>query len=332
MPRKLSIGVNWAGNFDIAQIVEQAKVADESGVHALNIAEAWGPDALTLLTVIARETKNIQLGPAIINTYSRTPGAVAQHFATMDHVSNGRMFIGLGSSGPNVIEHFHGVKFGRPLTRIKEYTEVINMIMRQEPLNYEGKIFSLSRGFTMRFTPLRDRIPIHIASITPKSLEQTAQIADGWMPIFLPEDQWEPQLNEFYGYAEAAGRSRDDVIVCNPNGVTVTDDPERAKMATAGGAAFYIARMGDFYYEHFSRMGYADEANAVRRAWADGGSAAGTAALPQELTEQLGTAGSVDECIDAMEKAEAAGFDWHSVNVAEPDPIKRAAIYERLVG
>jgi F420-dependent oxidoreductase-like protein len=332
MARKISIGVNWAGDFNIDDIVEQAKIADEAGVHALNIAEAWGPDALTLLTVVARETKNIQLGTSIINTYSRSPGAMAQHFATMDHISNGRMFIGLGSSGPNVIEHFHGIKFGKPLTRIKEYTEIINMIMRQEPLNYEGKIFNLSRGFTMRFKPLRDHIPIHIASITPKSLEQTATIADGWIPIFLPKEQWETQLKDFYGYVEAAGRSRDDVTVRNATGVTVTDDPERARMATAGGAAFYIARMGDFYYDHFSRMGYADEANAVRRAWADGGSAAGAAALPKELAEQLGTAGSVDECIDAMEQAEAAGFDWHSVTVNERDPKKRAAIYERLVG
>lgn len=332
MTRKISIGVNWAGDFSIDDIVEQAKVADDAGVYALNIAEAWGPDALSLLAVVARETKNIQLGTSIINTYSRTPGAVAQHFATLDHISNGRMFIGLGSSGPQVIEHFHGVDFGMPLTRIKEYVDIINMIMRQEPLNYEGKIFKLARGFTMRFTPFRDQIPIHVASITPKSLKQTATIADGWIPIFLPQEQWESQLKEFYGHVEAAGRGRDDVVVRNQTGVTVTDDPERARAGAAGNAAFYIARMGDFYYDHFSRMGYADEANAVRRAWADGGSKAGAAALPKELADQLGTAGGVDECIDALEQAEAAGFDWHSVNVSERDPKKRADIYRRLVG
>ena len=108
MARKLSIGVNWAGNFDMEGIVEQAKVADDSGVHTLNIAEAWGPDALSLLAVVARETSQIQLGASIVNIFSRTPGAMAQHFATLDHISNGRMIIGLGSSGPQVIEHFHG--------------------------------------------------------------------------------------------------------------------------------------------------------------------------------------------------------------------------------
>src|SRR5690606_20350876 len=151
---------------------------------------------------------------------------------------------------------FHGVEFGRPLTRVKEYVDIINMLMREEPLNYEGKIYNLQRGFTLRFKPVRPHIPIFLASITPKSLRQTAAIADGWFPIFIPKDQWKPQLDAFRGYIKEAGRSVDDVIVRNPNGVTVTDDPERARQGTAGTAAFYIARMGDFYYEHFVRMGY----------------------------------------------------------------------------
>ena len=332
MARKLSIGVNWAGNFDIDSIVEQAKIADDSGVHVLNIAEAWGPDALSLLAVVARETHSIKLGTSIINIFSRTPGAMAQHFATLDHLSNGRMVIGLGSSGPQVIEHFHGVKFGKPLTRMHEYVDIINMLMRGEPLNYAGEIFKLSRGFTLRFDPLRDHIPIHIASITPKSLKQTAAIADGWLPIHLPREQWKPQIDAMSAYLEAAGRKRADFVIRNPTGVRVTDDVEGARQQVAGTTAFYIARMGDFYYEHFIRMGYADEANAVRRGWTEGGPAGGAAAIPPELVDQLGTAGSVEQCVEAMDAAEEAGFDWHSVGVDERDPNKRAEIYKSLVG
>lgn len=332
MARKLSIGVNWAGNFDMDSIVEQAKVADDAGVHVLNIAEAWGPDALSMLAVVARETNNIQLGTSIINIFSRTPGAMAQHFATLDHISNGRMVIGLGSSGPQVIEHFHGIKFRKPLTRMREYVDIINMLMRAEPLNYAGEFFQLGRGFTMRFDPLRDHIPIHIASITPKSLKQTAEIADGWLPIHLPKDQWKPQTEAMTANIEAAGRNRADFVIRNPTGVRVTEDIEGARQQTAGTTAFYIARMGDFYYEHFIRMGYADEANAVRRGWEEGGPAGGAAALPEDLVNQLGTAGSVGECIDAMEEAEDAGFNWHSVSVDERDPKKRAEIYRQLVG
>ena len=332
MARKLSIGLNWAGNFDMDGIVEQAKAADDGGVHVLNIAEAWGPDSLSLLAVVARETSNVQLGAGIVNNFSRTPGALAQHFATLDHISNGRMIIGLGSSGPQVIEHFHGIKFSKPLTRMHEYVDIINMLMRKEPLNYNGAIYQLSRGFTLRFDPLRDHIPIHIASITPKSLKQTAEIADGWIPIHLPREQWKPQTEAMTAYIEAAGRNRSDFVIRNPTSVRVTEDVEGARQQTAGTTAFYIARMGDFYYEHFIRMGYADEANAVRRGWEEGGAAGGAAALPDDLVNQLSTAGTVEECIEAMEEAEEAGFDWHSVSVDERDPKKRAEIYKQLAG
>jgi F420-dependent oxidoreductase-like protein len=330
--RRLSIGVNWQGEFDLDDVIEQAKIADDAGVELISIAEAWGRDALTLLTVLARETSRIKLGTSIINNFSRTPAAIAQHFATLDEISKGRMVIGLGSSGPNVIEHFHGVKFDRPLTRTREYVDIINMILREEPLNYDGKIFKLQRGFTLRFKPFRPHIPIHLASVTPKSVQQTAEIADGWMPIFLPKPDWKSQLDAFYSAVEKAGRKREDVEVRNPNGVTVSDQPERVYEGIAGNAAFYIARMGDFYYEHFSRMGYADEATAVRRAWADGGSGAGAAAVPRALVEQLGTVGSVEECADAIDQATEAGFTLHSTSVTEKDPKKRYEIYRKLVG
>lgn len=330
--RKLSIGLNWAGNFDIDSLVESAKVADDSGVHALNIAEAWGPDSLSLLAVMARETNNVQLGASIINNFSRTPGAIAQHFATLDHISNGRMIIGLGSSGPQVIEHFHGVKFRKPLTRMREYVDIINMLMSGEKLNYDGDIFQLSRGFTLRFDTLRDHIPIHIASLTPKSLKQTGEIADGWLPIHLPKEQWKTQTDAMKNHIENAGRDRTNFVIRNPTNIRVTEDVEGAHQQTATNTAFYIARMGDFYYEHFTRMGYADEANAVRRGWEESGAAGGSAALPEDLVKQLGTAGPVEECIEAMEEASDAGFDWHSVTIDEQDPKKRALIFKQLVG
>ena len=330
--RKLSIGINWQGEFDIEKLVEQAKVADDAGVHSCFVAEAWGRDAFTILTVLARETSQIQLGTSIVNIFSRTPAALAQHFATLDELSGGRMIAGLGTSGHRVIEHFHGVPFRKPLTRLREYVDIINSLMRQEPLKYHGEFFQLERGFTLRFEPVRKHIPIWIASVTPKSVKQTAEIADGWFPIFVPKEQWKSQLSGFFDAARAAGRDPAAVVVRNPSGVTVTDQPERALMGAAAGAAFYIARMGDFYYEHFCRMGYQAEADAVRKAWAEGGSGAGAQALPAELVAQMGTAGDVGRCIEALDEAEEAGFQVHGVNVAERDPAKRGEIYRQLVG
>jgi F420-dependent oxidoreductase-like protein len=328
--RKLSMGIMWTGD-NTEQVIRDAKLADEAGVEALFVAETWGHDAFTLLTLLARETRQIKLGTSIVNIYSRSPGVLAQHFATLDQLSGGRMLIGLGTSGPNVIEHFHGVKFSKPFTRMREYVEIIDRLLRGEKLDYAGEVFQLARGFTLRFTPVRPHIPICIASITPKSVKQTAAIADGWMPIFLPKPHWQTQLGLFAEAVRAAGRAPGEVRVRCPYLVTVTDQPERAVAARRANAAFYIARMGNFYHEHFVRMGYAAAADAVRAAWAEAGSEAGAAALPDALVNELGFAGELDACCEALDAAAAAGFSLLSVAVTERDAVKRAAILRRLV-
>src|SRR5215467_8889081 len=156
MARKVSISFNWQGPMDYDQALARVRLADEAGVDTAWVAEAWGRDCFTMLALMARETQRIHLGTGIVNTYSRTPAALAQHFATLDELSGGRMIIGLGTSGPQVIEHFHGVKFNPPLSRMKEYIDIINTLMRNEPVKYSGKLFNLQRGFTLRFTPVRN--------------------------------------------------------------------------------------------------------------------------------------------------------------------------------
>ena len=329
---KISIGVNWQGPLDLDATIEEARIADDSGVHLMSVAEAWGRDAFVILTALAGATQRVHLGTSIVNIFSRSPAALAQAFITLDTYFGQRMVIGIGSSGPQVIEHFHGVKFEKPFTRVREYVEIINMLMRKEKLDYQGDVHQLARGFTLRFDPVRSHIPIWIASITPKSVKQTAAIADGWMPIFIPRDRWREQLAAFEGAVREAGRRPQDVQVRCPYNVTVTSDPQRVIAARRANAAFYIARMGDFYYQHFVRMGYRDAADAVRKAWAEGGSSAGAAALPDALVDQLGMAGELGACIDALDAAQEAGFSLLSVGVAERDPEKRAAIYRQLVG
>src|SRR5260370_3624098 len=179
MARKLAVGVNWQGKPDFKGTIEKAKIADAAGIHSIWVAEAWGRDAFTMLTLLAEHTKQIQLATGIVNSYSRSPAALAQHFGTLDELSNGRMIIGLGTSGPQVIEHFHGIKFNPPLTRIRERVDIINSLMAGTPLNYDGKIFKLARGFTMRFEPVRKHIPIFIASVDTNGEEFNQQNADG---------------------------------------------------------------------------------------------------------------------------------------------------------
>ena len=167
----------------------RAKAAEDAGVDSLWVAEAWGRDAFSLLTQVAERTSRIQLGTGIVNIYSRTPAALAQHFATLDELSGGRVIIGLGNSGPNVIEHFHGVPFQPALRRMRETVELLRLFFKHEPVKYAGEIFKLERGFTLRFDPVRKEVPIYLATLNPKSVKMTAELADGWMPVMIPIDQ-----------------------------------------------------------------------------------------------------------------------------------------------
>jgi F420-dependent oxidoreductase-like protein len=331
MARKLTMGINWQGKLDFKQVIERVKIADEAGIDSMWVAEAWGRDAFTLLTLLAEHTKKIKLGTSIVNIYSRTPAALAQHFATLDELSDGRMIIGLGTSGPQVIEHFHGVKFNPPLTRLKEYVDIINLIMAGEPLNYNGKLFKLGRGFTIRMEPVRKHIPIFIASLNQKSVEFTAQKADGWLPVMIPVSGLGKAISEFHAIAKAAGRDPKSIEVKAPGGVIVTKNVERAKAGQAGTIGFYAARMGTFYSEQLTRFGFGDEVRTIKEAWNKGGSKAGTEAVSEKMLSELGYAGDVKGARERIIEHEKAGADLHAVEIDAKDPAEFAKTVETLL-
>ncbi len=332
MARTLSMSFNWQGPMDYEQACTRVRLADEAGVDTVWVAEAWGRDCFTILTLLARETKRIKLGTGIVNTYSRTPAALAQHFATLDEYSGGRMIIGLGTSGHRVIEHWHGVPFQPSLTRLREYVEIIRMILAGEPLKYPGKVFRLERGFRLRFQPVRSGIPIFIASLTPKSVAQTAKIADGWMPVMIPLERLKEEVAAFRQLVREAGRDPQRVIVRSPGSVTVTNDVEKARAEGKAHLAFYITNMGEFYREQLIRLGYEEAVNKVRKAWDAGGRAAGSAAVPDALADSLFFAGPVEACLERLTAQAEAGIDMHAVRVEADDPRESAKILERLVG
>jgi len=330
MTRRLAIGINWQGEFEREKIFERVKVADDCGVDSVFVAEAWGRDAFTLLTQIAERTKNIKLATGIVNYYSRSPAALAQHFATLDELSGGRMIIGLGASSANVIEHFHGIKFEPALARMRETVQIINTLMAGEKLVFKGRVFQMDRGFTLRFEPVRKHIPVYIASFRPKAVKVVAEIADGWMPTMVPIQAAKQQVDQFMDYVRAAGRDPSQMTV-RFLGVTVAKDRERAMQAAKASTAFYIARMGDYYYQQLSDMGMADEANAIRRAWSEGGSAAGYDAVTDDVSQSLNFVGSVEECRDRLAEEAAAGINLHNVSIAGYDPVEEGRIYEQLL-
>ena len=330
--KKVTIGFNWQGKFDYKALIERVKIADQAGVHSIWVPEAWGRDAFTLLTLCAEHTSHAQLATSIVNIYSRTPAALAQHFATLDELSGGRMIAGLGTSGPNVIEHFHGVKFNPPLTRMREYVDIINLLMAGAPLNYAGKLFKLERGFTLRFEPIRKHIPIFIASLNKKSVEFTAQKADGWMPVMIPISGLKEQIAEFRAMVRDAGRDPQAVAVKAPGHVHVTADVARAKAAHAGTLAFYAARMGTFYAEQLTRFGFGVEVNRIKEAWASGGAKAGTEAVAPKLADEIGYVGDVNGALERLAAQEEAGVDLHPVDVDATDLRAYKKTLATLVG
>jgi len=332
MARKVSIGFNWQGPMDYDQALARVRLADEAGVDTTWVAEAWGRDCFTMLALMARETQRIHLGTGIVNTYSRTPAALAQHFATLDELSGGRMIIGLGTSGYRVIEHWHGVPFQPSLTRLREYVEIIRLILSGEPLKYSGKIFNLQRGFRLRFQPVRSSIPIFIASLTPKSVAQTARIADGWMPVLIPLQHLGSEIQNFRKLVQEAGRDPHSVMVRSPGSVTVTRHIDKARQESKAHTAFYITNMGDYYREQLIRMGHEEAVTVVRHAWEEGGHTAGIDAVPDALVDGLFFAGPVEACVERLTAQAEAGIDLHSVNVDMEDTHEAARNLTKLVG
>jgi alkanesulfonate monooxygenase SsuD/methylene tetrahydromethanopterin reductase-like flavin-dependent oxidoreductase (luciferase family) len=204
------------------------------------------------------------------------------------------------------------------------------MILAGEPLKYHGKVFHLERGFRLRFQPVRPSIPIYIASLTPKSVVQTARIADGWMPVMIPLPQLRQEVATFRQEVLNAGRDPHSVVVRSPGSVTVTDHVEPARQEAKAHLAFYITNMGDFYREQLIRLGYEEAVQVIRKAWAEGGRAAGTAAVPDTLADGLHFAGPLEACRERLAAQEEAGIDMHSVQVEATDTKAAGKIFERL--
>jgi alkanesulfonate monooxygenase SsuD/methylene tetrahydromethanopterin reductase-like flavin-dependent oxidoreductase (luciferase family) len=306
--------------------------ADAAGIDSAWIAEAWGRDCFTLLTLLADRTKRIRLGTGIVNVFSRTPAALAQHFATLDELSGGRMVAGFGTSGANVIEHFHGVRFEPSLTRMRETIEIFDTILRHEPLKYAGKLFTMERGFTLRFQPKRPHIPVILATLNPKALELTASHADGWLPVMIPLDLIPQEFGALRQLIVAAGRDPQAFDFFSAGGVTVAtgEARKRAEMAAAGTTAFYIGRMGVYYARQLERFGFTAEVAAVKEAWKNGGAAA-AAAVPEAMRRRLGAVGDVEECRDRLAQEAEAGVTVHRVGVVAEDDREYGRTLERLI-
>ena len=298
-------------NNDDSDLIAVAQAADRLGYHSFWTGESWGRDAFTVLTMLACHTERIGLGTGIVTVYSRTPGLIAQSIASLDCISGGRAILGLGSSGRIVIEDWHGVKFDYPVSRTREYIEIVRMALGGGRVNYDGRFYQLKR-FRMGVAPVQERIPIYVASLGQRNLELTGELADGWLPIWTHSEKL-PEIKEpLLAALTSAGRQPGEMTTAPQILSCASDDEETVANAirqARAHMAFYIGGMGRYYYDLFCRYGYQAEGDAVRRAWAEGDRGAAAEAITDEMVDSITAIGTPDECRRKMDRFRANGVD-----------------------
>jgi F420-dependent oxidoreductase-like protein len=292
---KVAIGLGREAITDWDEVSTYAIESEKLGVDCIWTAEAWAHDVMTPLAYLAAKTEKIHLGTSIMQLGTRTPALVAMTAMTLDGMSNGRFRLGIGSSGPQVIEGWHGIPFARPLARTREVIEIVRRIFHGETLAYDGEFYQLplrdggsGEGKALRpGAPSPKNVPIYIASLGPKNLRMTGEMADGWLGgSFMPEHA-DLFLDPIREGAQAAGRSLDDVDLQVGGTIWFTDDVGEAVKTLKPGLAFSIGAMGsrqhNFYNDAYRRQGFADEARDVQRLWLAGERDEARARVPDEM-------------------------------------------------
>ncbi len=310
MPRRIGISVQPPrSREERGEVIGKVKVAEEVGVAAAFTAERWGRDQFTFLTELALETQRIGLGTGIAPVYGRSPAVLAMTIASLDELSGGRMTLGLGGSGARVVEHWHGEPFARPLQRLREYVEVIRLILSGERVVYEGEIFKLDLGFRFEIERVREHIPIYLASLAPRAVAQTGEQADGWMPYYWPASRYGEGLALLAQGAQEAGRAREEIAFAPAIAMTIGDDAVSARAQAREALSFYIGRMGTFYAQMLSRNGYATEVEACRAGWAQRDATAAGAAIPERMLDDTTLAGTLDDVRQGLDTLFERGVD-----------------------
>jgi F420-dependent oxidoreductase-like protein len=317
----MRIGMPLAYSGGFMETVAELGEFERAGLDMVTVPEVYTFDAVSQLGYIAARTENLTIASGILQLYSRTPTLTAMTAAGLDYVSNGRFMLGIGASGPQVIEGFHGVPYDAPLGRTREIVEICRMVWRRERVNYQGKHYQiplpadqgtgLGKPLKLITTPVRERVPISIAAIGPKNVALTAEIAEGWQPIFFHPER----ASQVWGDALAQGKAKRDpslgeLEIIIPTAVAITEDVATFVDMVRPQLALYIGGMGargkNFYNDLACRYGYEAEAKQIQDLYLDGKKQEATALVPEELvlaTNLIGPESVVAERLAALKEA-----------------------------
>ncbi|MEX2292790.1 MAG: LLM class F420-dependent oxidoreductase [Acidimicrobiales bacterium] len=332
---QLSTQINYAGGFK--QAVDQVAELEKVGLDIAWVAEAYSFDAVSAMGYLAARTSTVKLAAGILPIYTRTPTLIAMTAAGIDALSDGRCILGLGASGPQVIEGFHGVVYDRPLGRTREIIEVCRQTWRRERVEHVGKSYQipvpagqgtgLGKPLKLINHPVRSEIPIYVASLGPKNVEMTAELADGWLPLFyLPE-----KAKQVWGDDLAAGEAKrsaelGSLEIVAGGLLAIGDGSEAVREFARPMAALYIGGMGakgkNFYNDLVKRYGFEAEAEAIQDLYLDGKKEEAAKMVPDELLEATTLCGSEGYVKDRLAAYKESGVTVLNVTPVGPDPVK----------
>ncbi len=330
---RLGLNLGYWGRGNDRDNLVLAQDADRLGYAVVWAAEAYGSDAPTVLAWVGALTEHVDLGSAVMQIPARTPAATAMTAATIDTLSGGRFRLGLGVSGPQVSEGWHGVRFDAPLARTREYVDIVRMALRRDEVSYAGRHFTLplpdGPGKALRLTvrPQRERIPVYLAAVGPKNLELAGELADGWLGIFFSPEHSGEQLASLEAGARRAGKGTPeaplagfDIVPTVP--LVLTDDLDMAYYIVSAYAALYVGGMGsrekNFYNQLASRMGFEQAARAVQDLYLAGRTDEAAAAVPREFLEATSLLGPRERIRDRLAAYAEAGVSTLTVSVYAP--------------
>src|SRR3954451_7260998 len=339
---RLGLNLGYWGA-DPARVVDAARHAESLGFHSVWTAEAYGSDAVVPLTWVGSHTTTIRLGTAILQMPARTPANTAMTAATLDLMSGGRFLLGLGLSGPQVVEGWHGQPYGKPLAKTREYVDIVRTIWaREAPLEHHGPHYDipyngpdatgLGKPLKIIVHPRRADIPIYLAAIGPKNVELCAEIANGWLPIFFSPTRFRDTYGAAIdaGFAKAGGdKGLAEFDVAPTVNVILGDDVDTLRGFVKPMAALYIGGMGargrNFYNDLACRYGYEAAAKEIQDLYLDGKKHEATAAVPDELVDEIALVGPKERIAERLEPWREAGVTTMIVLGQQPEALRLMA-------
>lgn len=322
-----------------AEAIEYVVEAERLGVDAVWVPEFWGFDALTPLGALAMKTERIRLGTGIIQLGSRTPAGLAMAALSLQALSNGRFVLGIGTSGPQVIEGWHGVRFDKPVQRTRETIEIVRLAMSGERVAYDGEVYQLpladSQGRALRAAAPPAAVPIYVAALGPKNLALTGELADGWIGNSFFCESADVFFDPIRASAESAGRNLADIDLTVGVGVEITDDVEGAGRRHADGFAFTFGAMGsgkdNFYNNAFARQGWGESVAEAQRRWLDGDRAGAAACIPIEIGLSMNLVGPPEEIARRLREYRDCGVNHLRVSPVGDTNDERLAMLGELM-